>query len=213
MVQGRVNTREPVRCDRAERTASRRIQFPFEIDLEGEYDDWYRIEGAQSRVVAGDGNGNQFVQVDDGPIVFVDHEARAGVLAENVQEFFELVVNAPYWRDLLKFSGGGQLSEMRRVQPLLEQGLEEDDRDEEFYDPGDKVAERRPFLLKALGLASDIDVVGRLHEAVSKPRPFRIIGKARDGEPEFELLSLFNDNVIEDNPRWGVDDDDDEGDG
>ena len=186
------------------------LNVPFEIELQDEYDEWYRIEGADYRVVAGDGGGNQFVRLGNGPIVFINHESYAGVIAESTQEFFELIVNAPYWRDLLKFSGGGQLSEMRRVQPLLEQGLELDDQDEDFYDVGDKVADRRPMLREAFGVAEDIDVVGRLHAAVSRPRGIRVIGKARDDDAEFALLPLFLDFVIEDNPMW-ADDDEDEG--
>lgn len=178
------------------------LSFPFEIELQSTYDEWYRIEGAQYRVVAGDGNGNQFVQLTDGPVAFINHESSAGVIAENTQEFFELVVNAPYWRDLLKFSGGGQLSEMRRVQPLLEEGVTEDDLDEDFFEPGEKVSERRPLLRATLGLATDIDVVGRLHAAVSRERGIRFIGKPHKGNPEFELDPLFNTFVIEDNPMW-----------
>ena len=56
----------------------------------------------------GDGDGD----FDQMPILYVTSEGQAGKVASNLSEWLAIVVAVPYWQDLLKFSGGGDLAEM-----------------------------------------------------------------------------------------------------
>jgi hypothetical protein len=46
------------------------------------------------------------------PILYVTSEGQAGTIAPHLTALLGTFVGAPYWQDLLKFSGGGDLGEM-----------------------------------------------------------------------------------------------------
>jgi hypothetical protein len=166
------------------------LEWPFDFSLTApNHAPLFQIHGAKYQVVGRDRSGDFFAAVEAaGPIVYVCHEGQAGTVAENIAELFELFVSAPYWRDLLHFSGGGQIVEMRRVLPILEKELLADEPDVETY---------RALLRRQLALFSSGDVVAKLHECVGRDRDFRIVSP--EGE---EFDSLFNKFVLEDNPTW-----------
>jgi hypothetical protein len=65
--------------------------------------------------MAGEGTGGLYAEiVSSGQILFVDSEGAGGIIADSLTSLIELIVTHPYWRDLLKFSGGGSLLEMQR---------------------------------------------------------------------------------------------------
>jgi hypothetical protein len=99
------------------------------------------------------------------------------------------MVAHPYWRDLLKFSAGGKLDEMRRVVPYLERELRENEPDIEMH---------RSILNVRLSLAEGDDSIAALHTAVSVlGRDITVV--APDGA---EFDSLFNAFSIESNRTW-----------
>ena len=68
-----------------------------------------------------------------------------------------LFVCHPYWRDLLKFSGGGSLAEMRRVLPLVVA---------DFYEDVPEARELGRMIRQCLNLGHATDVVDQLHASV-----------------------------------------------
>jgi len=100
------------------------------------------------------------------------------VIARDLTEGIRLMIAHPYWRDLLKFSAGGKLAEMRTVLPYLERELRDDEPDIERH---------RSFLRKRLRLAESDDPIAALHYAASVLSGFD---------------RLFNTFSLEDNRAW-----------
>lgn len=95
----------------------------------------------------------------------------------------------PYWRSCLKFSGGGLLTEMLRVQSVLEQDLKT-----QFPD----IQRIRDQLLSALHLEPGSDHLRSLHEIVFAPDSPKV-APVSDG---WEFSGLEGDFVLENNPGW-----------
>ncbi len=84
-------------------------------------DRWFQIEAPESFVaVAQEGAGGRFMLgQSSGAVLYISSEGYAGVVAASLPEFLALLATHPYWQDLLKFSGGGNLVEMHRSAALL----------------------------------------------------------------------------------------------
>jgi hypothetical protein len=98
------------------------LRATCDFDLEGAGTEiGYAVEGVtEAAVVARDGAGGVFAVIArSSRVLFVSAEGQAGIVARNLNALV-LVVVCPYWRDVLKFSGGGRLEEMRRAAPVLE---------------------------------------------------------------------------------------------
>jgi len=54
------------------------------------------------KTFAGTGSGSEYILLEDGSIGYWGSEGECGRIADNLQEFFELVVNCPYWQDYLE---------------------------------------------------------------------------------------------------------------
>ncbi|WP_245331886.1 hypothetical protein [Bradyrhizobium sp. NAS80.1] len=117
-------------------------------------------------------------------VLYVSSEGRAGIIAESFEAFVQLVVARPYWLDILKFSAGGDLVEMRRAADVLETTLDDED----------EINEAREEIRGALDLPAANDSVGALYEAVAASDA---IVRATDGSP---FTTLFNRFSIDNNP-------------
>src|SRR5262249_39875711 len=113
-------------------------------------------------------------------------EGQAGVLAGDFAQFLAVVVRMPYWRDVLHYSGNGELSEMRRAAEAFEG---------DFAGDEDLVIARRS-LIRSLAISEDADIVARLHAAVSSSAGIRDQW-GQDAAP------LFGRFTIDDNPMFG----------
>ena len=143
-------------------------------------------------VLAQDGTGGLFAlcgtdDLENAPVVHITSEGQAGLISKNFNQAVSLIVSLPYWRDLLKFSGGGKLKEMRRALTLSEDDLVEDQ---------PEVLGLRKKIEKDLELVSFDDPVEYLHSVAHSEGPTI---KSRDGEA-FDWL--FNTFVVENNPYW-----------
>lgn len=169
------------------------LAWPFDFDLSASARDadWFHVKpDAETTIVACDGTGGIFLLYSaDQKLIHVTSEGQAGVIARDLEEGIRLMVTYPYWRDLLKFSGGGKLKEMRRVAPYLERELHEDE---------SEIDKRRTTLRTKLSLKESDDAIASLHAAVSTLGK-GIVVTAPDGT-EFE--SLFNTFTVESNPMW-----------
>jgi hypothetical protein len=157
----------------------------LDVSFAPDEDPWFTIDGAESpRQIASDGSGGAFVLLPSQNVLYVSSEGRAGVIADNFEAFIQLVVARPYWLDILKFSAGGDLREMRRAADALEATLDDED----------DVNEAREEIRSALDLPEADDPVGALYEAVAASDT---IVRATDGSP---FTTLFNRFSIDNNP-------------
>ena len=147
---------------------------------------WFTVDGiAAFRQIGHDGAGGVFALLPPaGHVLYVSSEGQAGIIAADFEEFVQLIVACPYWHDILKFSGNGQLAEMQRAALALEVTL----------DDGDEVDESRDVLRSTFALAEPADPVGALHRAVSGSN---VAVRAPDGSP---CATLFNRFTIDHNP-------------
>lgn len=157
----------------------------FDISLEPDEDPWFAVDGVERpRHVGRDGSGGAFVLLPSQNVLYVSSEGRAGIIADSFEAFVQLVVACPYWLDILKFSAGGDLAEMRRAAVALE--ATRHDRDE--------VDHAREEIRSGLGLPEPDDPVGALYEAVAASDA---IVRTTDGSP---FTTLFNRFSVDNNP-------------
>ena len=74
----------------------------------------YNIPG---KTFARAGSGSEYILLEDGSIGFWGSEDECGRIADNLKEFFEFIVNCPYWLDYLdesKYQDREKLSEFAK---------------------------------------------------------------------------------------------------
>lgn len=74
----------------------------------------YNISG---KTFARAGCGSEYILLEDGSIGFWGSEGACGRIADNLQEFFEFMINCPYWQDYLdedKYQNQKELREFAR---------------------------------------------------------------------------------------------------
>lgn len=123
-------------------------------------------------------------------VLFVSSEGQAGVVAMSLSEFYQLIVSHPYWFDLLKFSGGGEIVEMRRAVPYLEQ--------EELEDIELEITQARELVRTQLSIEVNPKALQYLYASVTEGAA-DIEVLAEDG---WQFGSLFNTFTVESNPLW-----------
>ena len=135
--------------------------------------------------LAGDAAGGVYAQLKDrGDIFYVNSEGAGCIIAPNLESLILLFVCHPYWQDLLKFSGGGNLAEMRRTLPFAHS--------EYFLEAPEKLKVGH-IIHKQLNLPQVADVVDALHASVTSS-PERLTIVAPDG---FKYESLFGRFTVE----------------
>ena len=145
-----------------------------------------------TEIIAGEGSGGFYVAYGNGetenkPILFISSEGQAGKLANNLSEFMAMIIEIPYWFDLLKFSGGGQLSEMRKTAQFMVSEFNED------YPDYNKA---KVILKNKLALPNLLDPIGLLHSCM-KNSDCKVLAS-----DNWEYESLFNRFVSSDNNAW-----------
>ncbi|WP_063686607.1 hypothetical protein [Bradyrhizobium stylosanthis] len=156
----------------------------FDLSFAPDDEPWFTIDGIESpRQIGSDGSGGAFVLLPSQNVLYVSSEGRAGIIAESFEAFIQLIIARPYWLDILKFSAGGDLAEMRRAADALEAT-----RDDE-----DDINEARDEIRGALELPEAGDPIGALYEAVAASDA---IVRATDGSP---FTTLFNRFSIDNN--------------
>lgn len=157
----------------------------LDVSFAPDEEPWFTIDGVESPgQIGSDGSSGAFVLLPSQNVLYVSPDGRAGIIAESFEAFIQLVVARPYWLDILKFSAGGDLQEMRRAADALEATLDDED----------DVNEAREEIRTQLDLPEADDPVGALYEAVAASDA---IVRATDGSP---FTTLFNRFSIDNNP-------------
>lgn len=157
----------------------------LDVSFAPDEEPWFTIDGVESpRQIGSDGSGGAFVLLPSQDVLYVSPDGRAGIIAESFEAFIQLVVARPYWLDILKFSAGGDLQEMRRAADALEATLDDED----------DVNEAREEIGTQVDLSEADDPVGALYEAVAASDA---IVRATDGSP---FTTLFNRFSVDNNP-------------
>jgi hypothetical protein len=165
-----------------------RLGFSFDLSIDIAPDEpvWFTVGGiSKFEPIGREGAGGLFVRLSDGRILYASSEGEAGIIAADLDAFMQLIAAHPYWKDLLKFSGNGKLSEMRRAAIAMEAMTlcEQDD-----------LEDARGFVKAELGLAEPEDAVAALHQAVSTSD---VIVRTPYG---ITCTTLFNRFTIDDTP-------------
>lgn len=168
------------------------LHFDFDPGRAARDSAWIKLAPQQAfTVVAGDSTGGVFLAYGDGeierrPILYVSSEGQAGRIASNLAELLAMMTALPGWHDVLKFSGNGNLEEMRRTARLIEQ----DGPDDEAFPAATK------RIMAAFPLPAIADPVKLLHDCVHAS-DCNVV--ADDGWRYESLFGHFNSS---DNPFW-----------
>jgi len=168
----------------------------FEFDVQrGQGGESGRIASGEAlESVAGDLAGDTFYLCGapgaERPLLYVTSEGQAGLIADNLAAGLELIIGAPYWRDCLGFSGGGDLETMRLAARFLQRDLAE--KDANAGRRGSAAAEALSLTLQPVGA-----LLERLHSAVSRTSPDFTFS-----EEGFEFEGLFGPFTPARNPMW-----------
>ena len=154
---------------------------------------WFELEPKiDFDVLAGEGSGGAFLAYGSGeielrPVLHVTSEGAAGEIATNLDELLGILLNLPYWEDILKFSGDGDLNEMRKTARIMQREYERNDAD---------ILAACDRLKGVLPIPPLRDPVRAFHDAIHRTT-CRVV--ARDGS---YFGSLFNSFKPSDNPNW-----------
>ncbi|GAB3190054.1 hypothetical protein GCM10027259_61630 [Micromonospora palomenae] len=103
--------------------------------VEFDVEDVASVDGSTARlsssvslcVIACDGTAGRFflvgTEAPSRPVLYADSEGSAGLIGSSLAITLATMVALPNWHDLLGFSGGGDLDQMRRAQAWLEEGM------------------------------------------------------------------------------------------
>ena|GEM_PF-978852 len=162
------------------------LGWPFDFEICKPYiltDHWPILVSEELIVLAEDGSGGAYtlqkgISPDTSPVIYLSSEDQAGKVAQNFADFLFILVALPYWRDLLKFSAGGDLEEMRKALPFLEKEILEDEPETSY---------KQGLIYKILGLPLHSDPVLALFNAMKSGTSVEITSS--DG---YAYESLFN---------------------
>lgn len=163
------------------------LAWPYDFDLHRADADssWITLTPSVTfHVLAGDGTGGVFLAYGEGspdhlPVLHATSEGQAGKIANNLAEAVALHLQLPYWRDVLKFSGNGDLAQMRRASTVLEADHSED---------MPELPDAKTRLLEALDVPVLDDPVAYLHQCVRETDCTLV---ARDGDVWASLFNSF----------------------
>ncbi|MCU0718773.1 MAG: hypothetical protein MUC83_03645 [Pirellula sp.] len=171
------------------------LAWPFDFDVARASDDtsWIKLQPETPfTVIAGEGTGGVFIAYGNGepsllPILHATSEGQAGRVASNLTEFMAILMAAPYWRDLLKFSADGDIEEMRKTARFMER---------EYAVDFPEVPEARKRIMGLLPIPVVEDPIRLIHDSIHATDCTLV---AEDG---WRFESLVNHFRSSDNPNW-----------
>jgi hypothetical protein len=166
-------------------------EFDFDVTLADPLEDVGLMSGEGLEPIAGEAAGGSYFLCGNGEVLYASSEGQAGLIGADLTEALELIVAVPFWRDCLKFSGGGNLGEMLAATATLAA---------DWLEHFPEARSHQDQLREELGLKEPTldDAVTKLYNAVESTEPDFILIDP-DGAP---YDSLFNTFQVEDNPEW-----------
>jgi hypothetical protein len=174
----------------------RKTKYPFITDflwhlcefelLDEDPPGWFALQPAEPyRIIARDGAGGRFCLYSATAglphrLLYVSSEGQAGTIANSLAEGMQMMVALPYWRDCLKFSGGGDLQEMRKAQIYFEAKLRQR--------MGD-IKVRRLAVYQELDVAAPSSPLESLRQAITEGTA--VVVSTKDGTRFESLFSKF----------------------
>lgn len=166
------------------------LAWPYDFDLDrtdAESLGFTLRPSVTFHVLAGDCTGGVFLAYGEGspdhlPVLHATSEGQAGKIANNLGEAVALHLQLPYWRDVLKFSGNGDLAQMRRASTVLEA---------EYAEDMPELPDAKARLLRELRVPVLDDPIAYLHQCIRETDCTLV---ARDG---YVWESLFNSFTID----------------
>ncbi len=147
----------------------------------------YNISG---KTFAKEGSGSEYILLEDGSIGFWGSEGECGRIADNLKEFFEFMVNCPYWMDYLdedKYQDRDGLSEFAKE--VFEEHMENaEDIDFDLPAAQQELAGRLGIEIKA----DAVDILMRFYYCTKRKPRFISIYTENDGSTHSGTGSLFD---------------------
>lgn len=148
----------------------------------------YNIPG---KTFARAGSGSEYILLEDGSIGFWGSEGACGRIAENLQDFFEFVINCPYWQDYLdedEYQNQEDLSEFARE--VYEEHMENaaDLCDFDLPEAQQELANRMGIEIKA----DVVDILMRFYYCTKREPRFVSTYTENDGSTHSGTGSLFD---------------------
>lgn len=146
----------------------------------------YNIAG---KTFARAGSGSEYILLEDGSIGFWGSEGKCGRIADNLKEFFEFMVNCPYWLDYLdeeEYCNRERLGEYAKE--IFEEHIENAE-DMEF-----NLAEAQQKLANRLGVEKKTDVIDilmRFYQCTKREPRFISTYRENDSSIHSGTGSLF----------------------
>ena len=147
----------------------------------------YNISG---KTFAKTGSGSEYILLEDGSIGFWGSEGECGRIADNLKEFFEFMVNCPYWLDYVEedeYQDRDGLSEFAKE--VFEEHVE-NAKDIDFDLP-----EAQQELAIRLGIekkADAVDILMRFYHCTKREPRFISTYTENDGNMHSGTGSLFD---------------------
>ncbi len=152
----------------------------------------YSISG---QTFAREGSGSQYILLEDGSVGYWGSEGQGGRIADSLGDFFELMINCPYW---MEYIWEGAYQDEESLREFAEEVYEEH-REETLEDEIDLLESQRE-LGERLGIEVKEDLVAILmkfyHSAKREPRFIQTY--TEDDGSQHSISSLFEEEENED---------------
>lgn len=147
----------------------------------------YNISG---QTFAKAGSGSEYILLEDGSIGFWGSEGECGRIADNLKEFFEFMINCPYWSDYLDEEEYRDRESLNKYAKEIFEEHIENAGDIEFNLP-----ETQQELANRLGIekkADVVDILMRFYHCTKREPRFISTYTENDGSIHSGTGSLFD---------------------
>ncbi len=147
----------------------------------------YNISG---KTFAKEGSGSEYILLEDGSIGYWGSEGECGRIADSLEDFFEFVVNCPYWKDYLDEEEYREKEELREFAQEIFAEHEENAQEDDF-----NLREAQKELADNLGIAITADtteILMRFYHCTKREPRFISTYTENDGSAHSGTGSLFD---------------------
>lgn len=147
----------------------------------------YNISG---KTFAREGTGSEYILLEDGSVGYWGSEGTGGRIADNLQDFFELIINCPYWKDCLYEE---EYKDRERLRELAKDTYEE--YEEEALESEFNLSESQKKLADSLGFIKKVDVTDvlmKFYNSTKREPRFLQTYTEEDGSTHSGSGSLFD---------------------